>query len=152
MRVHRIPLFPTPSSTSPDPEQGSPCLLLLPTPHLTPPPSSSQPLLLSRRVRGKHTHPFPGISPGPEPGSALQLCLSEAATVPSELQAGAMGSCSRSDRHKDDSFPMFIPPLPIQQPSHFFSFLLCIQARERFAVCSARVGFQLCAHSPGAAR
>lgn len=39
-----------------------------------------------------------------------------------------MGSCSRSDRHKDDSFPMFIPPLPIQQPSHFFSLLLCIQA------------------------
>lgn len=62
-----------------------------------------------------------------------------------------MGSCSRSDRHKDDSFPMFIPPLPIQQPSHFFSLLLCTQARERFAVCSARVGFQLSAHSPRAA-
>lgn len=38
---------------------SSPRLTSLPN---APPPSSSQPLLLSRRIRGKHTHPFPGIS------------------------------------------------------------------------------------------
>jgi len=81
------------------------------------------------------------------------LCPSKTATVPFELQAGALGSCCRSDRHKDDSFAVFIPSLPIQQPSHFFSLSLCIQALEHFArSLRARVGFQLTAVSPRATR
>lgn len=62
------PLAP-PSSTKPGLEQETQRALpaCCSSPRLTslsnaPPPSSSQPLLLSRRVRGKHTHPFPGIS------------------------------------------------------------------------------------------
>lgn len=125
-RIHLIPLFPTPSCTNPDPEQDF--LRALPAccssqltslPHLALPGRCSCQGVLEANTL---THPW-------------ELCPGGTATVPSELQAGARGSRSRSDRQKDDSFPMFIPLLPIQQPSHFFSLLLCIQAR--FRCCSA---------------
>lgn len=129
-----IPPSPSLSSTEPGTHPGTRSvslpLLLIPLPSAPPPGLCS-----CRGVGAEPPSPFSRDAPR---GRALLSCPGragsrQAALVPSQRCGGGTGKLLGSDRHEHDSFPLFIPPLPIQQPSHFFSLAICIQTGDRFA-------------------
>lgn len=108
---------------------GPCCLLSIPAP-------AAHPLHLRcfcscQEAGDKAAHPSYGC-PAQPCSALLSPPQQPAARVPAQRGNGKLLG---SDRHEHDSFPLFIPPLPIQQPSHFFSLSICIQTGEYFA-CS----------------